>query len=134
MYIAGGQCEPLVINGPEAAAVLEDMGPTDAGVDGPASPADATVIDGSTDNDSDVVDSSLTSIGIDLDALNLDVQCADGTPVPICVEYYAYLSVCFARSETDLACQPSLLDTPDADLASIESLCESNLQRLEGAC
>jgi hypothetical protein len=69
----------------------------------------------------------------DPDATSL--TCDGGMPIPECVEYYKELAQCFTEPDLlSLACQGSLLATPDADIASIEELCSVNLQRIETAC
>jgi hypothetical protein len=71
---------------------------------------------------------------VPLDALP-SVACDGGTPIPSCVEYYALLETCDNRPGLlALACQPGLLDTPDADIQGIEMLCSINLSRLQQAC
>jgi hypothetical protein len=59
----------------------------------------------------------------------------DAQALPICVEYFASLSVCTGRDSLSWACQESLLPgEPDADIPMITQLCASNLQRLHVAC
>lgn len=138
-YISDGVCTSLVINGlPDAAGWMNDPGP-DGESDGREAMLDASILDGFSGGDADAVDSSGASgsdldssaaSGPDLDALDVDVQCEGGTPVPVCVEYFAAVSACTGQNMLFAACQEGLLETPDADVASIEALCEGNLQRL----
>jgi hypothetical protein len=54
--------------------------------------------------------------------------------VPVCVQYYAYLSNCTQRDVSSLACQESLIPDGSDQLMQIVQLCEENLQRIEQAC
>jgi hypothetical protein len=135
-YISSGVCTSLPINGlPDAAAWMNDPGPDEsegaAANDARSEAApDASVVDGSSGGDADAVDSSSLPSGSDLDALDLDVQCETGTAVPVCVEYFAAILACTGQDFLSAACEEGLVETPDADVASIEALCEGNLQAL----
>jgi hypothetical protein len=145
-YISGDACAPLHIGATAmdalAAGESNEGVPVDGGSGGgsdadgvpgtptPGQDADASVAeDGPPD-----LDAFVTLTTGSLDALDLDVDCGGQIPVPVCVEYFAFLSSCLARDELDLACQSSLLEGPDADLQSIWQLCNDNLQRIEAAC
>jgi hypothetical protein len=82
-YISSGKCASLQINSPpDATGWINYAGPDaetgDASSDSPAL-GDATIADGS--GTADALEGS-TACGIDLDALDLDVQWDGGTPMP----------------------------------------------------
>ena len=110
------------------AADLSDVRSFDALLDGDPNQVEARSDDMGLDASADVTPPS-TAV--------LDAGSPPPCPgaVPVCVEYYSYLSSCFNRDETALACQPSLIPDGSPDqMLQIVMLCEVNLQRIMQAC
>lgn len=130
--------------------VLSDQRPKDGSSDSMAdvgtSSTDALALDDSADTWEEgvggqpdatmrgtTIDSGRDEVAQEADA-GVVVTCDSGTPVPVCVQYYAVLSACLGMDLTSEACQASLIPSSQAELQQIEYLCSVNLQRIQQAC
>jgi hypothetical protein len=126
--------------------IVEDGGPLDAArasAEDASAPRDPRIEDASGINyaddafalDGDISDAQpgVDQVGEDApSSVSQQAPCNDA--VPVCVEYYAYFSMCTGRDSVDLACQPGLIPDGSDQAAQIVSLCEVNLQRIQEAC
>jgi hypothetical protein len=128
----------------------ESDGALHEGADGPANAADANRLAGDSAFAEDRVapaqpagdgglsgDSSPYSdaSATDIPDVLPSVLCDGGTPDPVCIAYYSLLERCLGLPDAlGYACQPTLLETPDADVQAIDMICSVNLERLRQAC